>query len=725
MKRSSFLWALFGLLLFAGYLYTSNPSLSSYRDSGDLAAGAHTLGISHPPGYPLYALSGHLFLKILPLGNPAYALNLLSMLYALASLYFLARFFKDSPPAAFAAALFLYTSPSFWALSQVSEMYTLNALFAVLLLNFFNHLYFSSFLLGLGLGNHQTLILIAPALAYAFWRNRKEKGAALFFLLGLSVYLYLPLRAFADPSLNWGDPTSFRNFFRLITRADYGGLRLHPGHGPGFFTLNSLRSGTWLAFKAFEVQAGWAGILASLWGIWVYRKETWMRFSILAFILSGPFFVVLSNLPSGSPESLPILEPHLVLPMIFLSLWVGAAVKALAASQQPSEAALPDRSRVPLAASPRLNFAVLWIFLLLFFSGRIYVHAKNNRMNFSSYDFGKNLLASMEPDSILVDPDDATAFSLSYFQLGHGLRPDAVPVLYFRTFWGYHWLKRHYPSQIPQREFSSAQEFLSGILEHNLAQGRPVYYDLPQKVPSPYATIPMGFANRLYKPAELTPEKKQEAWARSKAIFELARFRQKAPGDDFFTRQVISYGASDLNNLGIQLLQEGRVKESLYFFRKSLTVDPALAEGWSNLGNAYFRLKEYPKSVACYELALQRKKSPYVHYNIGRAYWAMDKTKEAARAYLSAIEMGNIPEAKNDLGLIYLNTGQIQKAISLWREAARENPDYGPVWFNLGLGYYRLGEFPQALECFRLYQRLVPSDSKEAQDWIEKINRTR
>lgn len=699
-------------MLFAGYLWTSNPSLSPYRDSGDLAAGAHTLGISHPPGYPLYVLSGHLFLKVFPLGNPAYALNLLSILCGLAALFFLGRFFRDSPPAAFASVLFLYTSPSFWALSQVSEMYALNALFAVLLLNYFRHIYFSSFLLGLGLANHQTLILLAPALAYVFWLHRKERElsfktvfcAALFFLLGLSIYLVLPLRAFSDPSLNWGDPTSFRNFFRLITRADYGGLRLHPGHGPGFFTLDSLASGLGLAFRAFQVQSGLLAMLAALWAVWVYRKETWMRFSLLAFILSGPFFVVLSNLPSGSPESLPILEPHLVLPMVFFSLWVGAAVRAL-------------------AASPRLHFAVLWIFLLLFFSGRLYVHAKNNRMNFSAYDFGKNLLASMEPDSILVDPDDATAFSLSYFRLCHGLRPDVAAVLYFRTFWGYHWLKRHYPRQIPQREFSSAQEFLSGILEHNLSRGRPVYYDLPQKVPPSYASIPTGFANRIYKPAELTPEKKREAWARSKAIFELGRFRQKAPSDDFFTKQVISYGASDLNNLGIELLQEGRTGESLYFFRKSLTVDPFLAEGWSNLGNAYFRLKKYPESIASYELALQRKDSPYVRYNMGRAYWAMGRMKDAASAYLSAIETGNIPEAKNDLGLIYYNTGQTQKAVSLWREAARENPDYGPVWFNLGLGYYKLGKFPQALECFRLYQRLVPSDSKEAQDWIDKISR--
>ncbi len=55
-----------------------------------------------------------------------------------------------------------------------------------------------------------------------------EGRRRLFFWLGLSVFLYLPIRAAQHPLLNWGDPSHWRNFWRVVTRADYGGLKLHP-----------------------------------------------------------------------------------------------------------------------------------------------------------------------------------------------------------------------------------------------------------------------------------------------------------------------------------------------------------------------------------------------------------------------------------------------------------------------------------------------------------------
>src|SRR5205085_4646944 len=47
-------------------------------DSAELATGAATLGIVHPPGYPLYTLVAHLF-TLLPLRDVAFRVNLLSV----------------------------------------------------------------------------------------------------------------------------------------------------------------------------------------------------------------------------------------------------------------------------------------------------------------------------------------------------------------------------------------------------------------------------------------------------------------------------------------------------------------------------------------------------------------------------------------------------------------------------------------------------------------------
>src|SRR5438477_3833632 len=77
------------LLLFAGsfllYLITMNGTIPAYRDSGDLINAIFTLGIAHPPGYPLYVIIGKFFVKALPFANPAYRVNLLSAASAAAS----------------------------------------------------------------------------------------------------------------------------------------------------------------------------------------------------------------------------------------------------------------------------------------------------------------------------------------------------------------------------------------------------------------------------------------------------------------------------------------------------------------------------------------------------------------------------------------------------------------------------------------------------------------
>ena len=75
MKRA-LPWLLF-LGIFAVYAWTAYPTVAP-RDSADLAVAALTASPAHPPGYPLYALLGKAWISLIPWGDPAYRLNLLS-----------------------------------------------------------------------------------------------------------------------------------------------------------------------------------------------------------------------------------------------------------------------------------------------------------------------------------------------------------------------------------------------------------------------------------------------------------------------------------------------------------------------------------------------------------------------------------------------------------------------------------------------------------------------
>jgi hypothetical protein len=125
------------------YLMTIAPTLSFF-DSGEMIAGAYTLGVSHPPGYPVYVTLGKLF-TYLPFGNVAFRVNLMSSFFAAMTsvmIYYITRAMlndsdgenfilfkrlKFSDIAGILSALAFAFSYNLWAWAVVSKFYTLNA----------------------------------------------------------------------------------------------------------------------------------------------------------------------------------------------------------------------------------------------------------------------------------------------------------------------------------------------------------------------------------------------------------------------------------------------------------------------------------------------------------------------------------------------------------------------------------------------------------------------
>ena len=66
-----------GLLVLTGYLLTLAPTVT-FWDAGELIAAANILGIPHPPGTPLWVMVAHVWGKLVPFGDYAWRLNLMS-----------------------------------------------------------------------------------------------------------------------------------------------------------------------------------------------------------------------------------------------------------------------------------------------------------------------------------------------------------------------------------------------------------------------------------------------------------------------------------------------------------------------------------------------------------------------------------------------------------------------------------------------------------------------
>ena len=77
MKEHKYILMFFFVIITIIYLFTISPSYNS-DDSPETTLAFHTLGIQHPPGYPLNTLIGKVF-TFLPLGSLMFRANLIAM----------------------------------------------------------------------------------------------------------------------------------------------------------------------------------------------------------------------------------------------------------------------------------------------------------------------------------------------------------------------------------------------------------------------------------------------------------------------------------------------------------------------------------------------------------------------------------------------------------------------------------------------------------------------
>ncbi|HEV2094690.1 MAG TPA: DUF2723 domain-containing protein [Rubrobacter sp.] len=248
-----------GLFVFVLYLRTLAPTVLYYDDPGMLDAAmlqmqAAVLGIAHPTGYPTYLTLTHLF-TYLPFGDVAYRVNLASAAYgalAVGVVFGAGYLLSRRVVAAAVAAVAFGLGEAIWSQAVIAEVYTMNALLISLtLLSLLlwrdrgrdRYLLLAAFLCGLCLTHHLTSGLLLPAsllfVGLTNWRRLLEwrlmlRSAGLFFL-GLTPYLYLPIRAWMDAPMEANNPSNFERFWYVVSGGNLTGsfFAFGPAELPG------------------------------------------------------------------------------------------------------------------------------------------------------------------------------------------------------------------------------------------------------------------------------------------------------------------------------------------------------------------------------------------------------------------------------------------------------------------------------------------------------------
>ncbi len=241
------------VITLVAYIRTLRPSFG-WGDSSELITAAYFLGVGHSPGYPLWMLIMYPFSHI-PIGSVAFRLNFMDAFLGsvgVGLLYLLYRRIAGNRPAAIIAALTFAFSTTFWDQTTEADVFTLHVCLAATIIlialawrnrqgvqaeacatqvsarrthNNAPLLYLLSWVIGISLGNHALTALMIPALLYLVWAEGGRKyftARRVFtclglFALGLSIYVYLPIRGAANPPPHINNPHNLMEIWAQIT----------------------------------------------------------------------------------------------------------------------------------------------------------------------------------------------------------------------------------------------------------------------------------------------------------------------------------------------------------------------------------------------------------------------------------------------------------------------------------------------------------------------------
>ena len=496
-EHPPYLWALgVGLLVFALYTITLAPT-TQFWDTSEYIATAHILGIPHPPGNPLFVLlarSWDILLSPLQLST-AVRINLFSAFMSASAhtLWFLVvhhvlgsfsdkRVFRLT--GALVAVLLSATAFTVWNQSNVNEKVYTVSLATIALLSWLlfrwekrlgqgkddNLLVLMVFILALSVGNHLMAFLAAPAMLVfvlvihpkALLNWRLYVAGLIAGVLGLSVHLFLPLRAALDPLINEADPTceTFGSavvsiitwgkagcvaLSDALSRSQYDKPPLLPRLAPLTSQLvNYLQYFDWQWSRSL---AGSNVLLApvrlpftmvftglGLWGaIEHHKRDRPSFFYVLALFSTLSIGLVwYLNFKYGYSIDAGTNQPgthevrerdyFFIVSFSVWGLWAGLGVAVLWEQ-------VAGRLGSLAKGAPVLAIALLPLALNWSWATRSY--------DWSTRDWAYNLLMSVEPYGILFTNGDNDTFPLWYAQEVEGVRRDVTVIVtsYLNTPW--------------------------------------------------------------------------------------------------------------------------------------------------------------------------------------------------------------------------------------------------------------------------------------------------
>jgi tetratricopeptide (TPR) repeat protein len=733
-----------GVGTFVVYAATAARSVW-WGDSAELVSVAKTLGIAHPPGYPLYTLLSAVIVRI-PAGSPFFRLSLFSAAAgaAAAAVTALIAWRLTGPPwgrtdgdlpltaravGSASAGFALGLSSTLWSQSTVPEVYALSAclVLSVLLLILVwlaagawrpgergprpappgglgdRALPLAALLLGLALAHHLTAILIVPSVLIALFARTRRPGAArvggavALLATALLLYAYLPVRSAQDPAVLWDRIDSWSALAAHVSGAQYAS-RLFAG--PPWLAVRKLAQ----FVGQLPSEVPWPILAGAAVGCVVLWRRSKAVFAIL--VLEAVLVVV-----HAANYRIPDVRNYYIPAHAVLCTFAGIGAAHVAGA-----------GRLRAAGRSALVAAVIAVVAApLFVRARDHWPDRDLSRRTGAEVYARRLLESAGPGLVLAQ-NDRTVFLLWHERFVRGRRPDLAiidvrgraphlerwfPGVRFPTeeeLARYLGRSADHPCDPPAREVFPVGAYAPLLVALN-RDSLAVYADVDLAMGAfPERSLPSGLLARISADSVATIPR--ELVERAITMTDGDRFGAGVVLD----RPTAQAYAKVIGDFGELFLVRGEVEDAVRALERSRDLAPEVPQAHNNLGVAYLRAGRFEEGVREIGRALELDPGlAAAHYGLYGLLVGMDELDRAAGELEAAARLDREnTRYRLELASLYERLERPDDAERVYRALERSDPLNMSVPLAYGDFLSRRRRYSEAVAAFGRAEELSP-----------------
>jgi serine/threonine-protein kinase len=151
--------------------------------------------------------------------------------------------------------------------------------------------------------------------------------------------------------------------------------------------------------------------------------------------------------------------------------------------------------------------------------------------------------------------------------------------------------------------------------------------------------------------------------------------------------------------LGVIDLGTGKVDDAVVELKKVIAIDPANADAYRELGNAYRALGKPAEAETSYQTAITMRPTVWANHNeLAKFYLGLKRFDDAKAQFQTVIDLTpDSPQAYNNMGALYFNIRKPDLAEQMFRKSAEIQPNAEAYSF-LGTVYFAQGRYAEAAQ---------------------------